>query len=78
MNPEAWEGRNSMNTCSNKASEESIAIHAKSRCQWSLFNTFEAQTTKIWPIEATGALGTIVVAKAPRRVAKQKCVLEVP
>ena len=33
--PEAWEERNSMNTCSNGASEESIGIYAKSRCQWS-------------------------------------------
>ena len=33
--PEAWEGRNSVNTCSNGTSEESIAIYAKSRCQWS-------------------------------------------
>ena len=31
----AWEGRNSMNTCSNMTSEESIGIYAKSKCQWS-------------------------------------------
>ena len=31
---EAWEGRNSVNTCPNEASEESIDINAKSRCQW--------------------------------------------
>ena len=31
--PEAWEGRNSVNTYSNGASEESIGIYAKSRCQ---------------------------------------------
>ena len=33
--PEAWEGRISVNTCSNGASEESIGIYVKSRCQWS-------------------------------------------
>ena len=33
--PEVWEGRNSVNTYSNGASEESIGIYAKSRCQWS-------------------------------------------
>ena len=33
--PEAWEGRNSVNTYPNGASEESISIYAKSRCQWS-------------------------------------------
>ena len=32
---EAWEGHNSMNTYSIGASEESIGIYAKSRCQWS-------------------------------------------
>ena len=26
--PEGWEGRNSMNTCPNGASEESISIYA--------------------------------------------------
>ena len=31
---ETLEGRNSVNTCSNGASEESIGIYAKSRCQW--------------------------------------------
>ena len=31
--PEAWEGRNSVNTCSNGEIEESIGIYAKSRCQ---------------------------------------------
>ena len=31
---EAWEGRNSVNTCPNGASEEFIGIYAKSRCQW--------------------------------------------
>ena len=30
----AWEGHNSLNTCLDEASEESIAIYAKSRCQW--------------------------------------------
>ena len=32
---EAWEERNSVNTCLNGASEESIGIYTKSRCQWS-------------------------------------------
>ena len=32
------EGRNSVNTYSNGASEESIGIYAKSRCQWSGFS----------------------------------------
>ena len=30
--PEAWEECNSVNTCLNGASEESIDIYAKSRC----------------------------------------------
>ena len=34
-NPNSLEGRNSVNTCSNGASEESIGIYAKSRYQWS-------------------------------------------
>ena len=33
--PDSLEGRNSVNYCSNGASEESISIYAKSRCQWS-------------------------------------------
>ena len=33
--PDYLEGRNSFDTCSNGASEESIGIYAKSRCQWS-------------------------------------------
>ena len=33
MSPESLERRNSMNTCLNRASEESISIYAKSRCQ---------------------------------------------
>ena len=33
--PEAWEGRNLVNTCANRASKESIGIYSKSRCQWS-------------------------------------------
>ena len=32
--PDSLEGRNSVNTCSNGASEEPIGIYAKSRCQW--------------------------------------------
>ena len=48
--------------------------------EWS-FDRFGAQTTKIWPLEAAGALGTASAAKAPRGLGglpKQKCVLEVP
>ena len=48
--------------------------------EW-LLDTFGAWTTKIWLIEAIGALGTAAVAKAPRGsggLPKQKCVLEVP
>ena len=33
--PEAWEGHNSVSTCSNGASEESIGIYAKIKGQWS-------------------------------------------
>ena len=33
--PDSLERRNSANTCSNGASEESIGIYKKSRCQWS-------------------------------------------
>ena len=33
--PDSLERRNSANTCSNGASEESIGIYEKSRCQWS-------------------------------------------
>ena len=33
--PDSLEGRNSVDTCSNGASEESIDIYKKSRCQWS-------------------------------------------
>ena len=47
--------------------------------EWSL-DRFGTWTTKIWPIEAAGALGTAVAAKAPRRSGgppKQKCVFEV-
>ena len=32
---DSLEGRNSVNTCPNGASEKSIGIYAKSRCQWS-------------------------------------------
>ena len=32
--PESLEGHNSRNTCPNEASEESIGIYAKSKCQW--------------------------------------------
>ena len=34
-NSKAWEGHNLVNTCSNGASEESITIYTKNRCQWS-------------------------------------------
>ena len=33
--PDSLEGRNSVNNCSNGASEDSIGIYAKRRCQWS-------------------------------------------
>ena len=48
--------------------------------EW-LLNIFGARTTKIWPFEAAGALGSMAAAKAPRGsggLPKQKCVLEVP
>ena len=32
---DSLEGHNSLNTCLNGVSEESIGIYAKSRCQWS-------------------------------------------
>ena len=32
---DSLEGRNSVNTCSNGASDKPIGIYAKSRCQWS-------------------------------------------
>ena len=37
--PDSLEGRNSVNTCSTGASEESIGIYTKSRCQWSSRST---------------------------------------
>ena len=33
--PKSLEGHNLVNTCPNGASEESIGIYSKSRCQWS-------------------------------------------
>ena len=33
--PDSLEGRNSVNTCPNGASEQSIGIYSKSTCQWS-------------------------------------------
>ena len=33
--------------------------------EWSL-DRFEDRTTKLWPFEAAGALGTAAAAKAPR------------
>ena len=47
--------------------------------EWFL-DTFGVRATKIWPFEAVGALGTVIVAKAPGGLGglpKQKCVLEV-
>ena len=35
MSPESLEGRNSVNTCPNRACEEPIGIYTKIRCQWS-------------------------------------------
>ena len=32
--PEAWKGGNSLNTCPNGASKESIGMYTKSQCQW--------------------------------------------
>ena len=48
--------------------------------EWSI-DRFGAQTTKLWPFEAAGALGTATVVKALKKsggLPKQKCVLEVP
>ena len=70
---EAWEGRNSINTCSNGTNEESIGIYAK--MEW-LLDRFGAQTTKLWPFEVARALVTAATAKAPRGsggLPKQKC-----
>ena len=70
-----------MNTCPNEASEESINIYAKSRCQWSGCSIKKAWTMEIWSFELVGALETTASAKAPRGssgLPKQKCVLEVP
>ena len=47
--------------------------------EWSR-NRFGDRTTKIWPFEATGALGTTAAVRAPRGLGglpKQKRVLEV-
>ena len=33
--------------------------------EW-LLNRLRARTTKLWPFEAAGALGTVAAAKAPR------------
>ena len=33
--PKAWEGRNSVITCLNGASEASVGIYTENRCQWS-------------------------------------------
>ena len=48
--------------------------------KWSL-DIFRAQTTKLWPFEATGALRTVAAAKAlweSGGLPKQKYVLKVP
>ena len=45
-----------------------------------LLDTFGAQTTRIWPLQAVGTLGTATAAKAPKGsggLPKQKCVLQV-
>ena len=52
--PESLEGCNSVNTCLNGASEESIGIYPKSRCQWSGRLIKKAWTREIWPFEAQG------------------------
>ena len=73
---DSLEGCNSVNTCLNGASEESIGIYAKSRCQWS----GRSIDLEPGPFEATGALETVAAAKALRGssgLPKQKCVLEV-
>ena len=62
--PDSLEGRNSMNTCSNGASEESIGIYTKSRCQWSGCSI----DSKLEP-QSYGQLkpqGPAAPAKAPR------------
>ena len=65
--PDSLEGRNSVCTCLNGASEESIGIYAKSRCQWSGCSIeLVARTSNLWPFEAAGALGTAAAAKAPK------------
>ena len=63
---EAWEGRNLVNTCSNGASEESIGIYAKSRCQWS-GRSMDLEL-ELQRFEAVGALRTATVAKAPKEL----------
>ena len=81
-NPESLEGCNSVSTCLNEASEESISIFTKSRCQWiGRLIKKKAQTRKIWLFEPAEALGTTPATKAPRGLGglpKQKCVLKVP
>ena len=75
------EGHNSLNTCSNEASEESIRIYTKIKCQWSGCAIKKTWTREIWLFEAAGALGIALAAKTPRGLGglpKQKCVLEVP
>ena len=70
--PEAWEGHNLGNIDPNGASEESIGIYAKSRCQWS------GCSTDLEPaLRSYGRLKP--QAKVPRRsgsLPKQKYVLE--
>ena len=72
---EAWEGRSSVNTCPIGASEKSISIYAKSRCQWISRSIDWSSNHKDM------ALGTTAADKAPRGssgLPKEKCVLEVP
>ena len=47
--------------------------------EW-FFDRFASRTSKIWPFEAVGALGTAAMAKVPKRLGglpQQKYVLEV-
>ena len=67
----AWKECISFNTCMNGASDESISIYTKNRCQWSGFYFFIFYGNKVWmmklcPFKATKALGIVEVAKAWR------------
>ena len=71
--PEAWEGHNSMNTCSNGVSEESIGISTKSRCQWS--GRLIHVEPKLWRYGRLKPQG--LRHQRNPVVSKTKCVLEV-